>query len=249
MSNPALKNGYFSIANELAEQFALNPIPSSEMRLIWVVFRKTWSWGEGSRKKDWDKISLSQFEKYTGMKHTNVATSLKALVVKRLLLKSDKGYCFNQNYEEWVVVKRLPPVVNRLPSSQTTTESSSQTTTKSSSQTTTNKRNKKGLKKDQPAPQSVAPFIVEVIDAFKPVNSAYQKWFPRPPMRDACSRLVEQHGLDTVLRVIKMLHVSNGIPYFPTITTPLQLEDKWAQLESAWRKERAKNTSKTTKII
>lgn len=68
-------------------------------------------------------------------------------------------------------------------------------------------------------------------------------------MRDACSRLVEQHGLDTVLRVIKMLHVSNGIPYFPTITTPLQLEDKWAQLESAWRKERAKNTSKTTKII
>src|SRR3990167_9424663 len=105
------------------------------MRIIWVVWMKTWGWTDGDRKKDWDWISLSQFEKMTTMKHSNVAKCLKSLVVKRLLLRKENSIKFNQNYDEWVVVKRLPPVVKRL-------RGSSQTTTKSSSRTTTNNRKK-----------------------------------------------------------------------------------------------------------
>lgn len=135
MANPALKNGYISIATELVEKFATISIPSSEMRIVWVVWRKTWGWKNGDRKKDWDWIALSQFERLTTMKHGNVAKALKSLVVKRILQKSENGYKFNQNYEQWSVCKRLPPVVKRI-------RGSSQTTTKISSQTHTHNRYK-----------------------------------------------------------------------------------------------------------
>jgi phage replication O-like protein O len=114
MANPAVKNGYFPIANELAEQFALKNIPGNEMRVLWVVLRKTWGWS-----KSCDRIPFSQFVALTGMKHGNVSKSIKSLVVKRLLTQdSESRYSLNQDYNQWLVVKRLPTkkkVVKRLP--------------------------------------------------------------------------------------------------------------------------------------
>ncbi len=160
MANPSVKNGHIDIASELAERFAHASLSGQEWRIIWVVLRKTWGWKDGDRKKDFDYISLSQFEEGTGMKHTNVVETLRKLVVKRLLLRKGNGYGMNQNYDEWVVVKRLPPlnkpqvvVKMHAPSSQTTTGSSSQLTTKSSSQTTTNNRyidKKDNIQKKEP---------------------------------------------------------------------------------------------------
>jgi len=135
MANPALKNGYISIANELVEKLASVSIPSSEMRIIWVVWRKTWGWKEGNRHKDWDWISISQFEKITGIKHANVVVATKSLVCKHILLKVENRYKFNQNYEQWVVCKRIREYVN-------TYGGSMQTHTKSSMQTHTYKRKK-----------------------------------------------------------------------------------------------------------
>lgn len=114
MANPALKNGYISIANELVEHLATINIPGGEMRIVWVIWRKTWGWSKGNRKKDWDWISLSQFQRFTGMKRANCVREIKSLVVKRILLKQNNSYKFNQNYEQWLVVKRIPPVVKRI---------------------------------------------------------------------------------------------------------------------------------------
>jgi len=140
MANPSLKNGYLSIATELIEKLARTNIPGNEMRILWVVWRKTWGWKEGDRHKDWDWIALSQFCKMTEMKHANVFSCLKSLVVKRLLVKSEKGYKFNQNYDEWVVVKRLPPVVKSI-------QGGSQKHTEIGSQKHTNNRNKETIQK------------------------------------------------------------------------------------------------------
>ena len=154
MANPSLKNGYVSIANELVEKLASLSIPSSEMRLIWVVWRKTWGWIEGNRRKDWDWIALSQFEEMTTMKHGNVAKGLKSLVVKRILVKQENRLKFNQNYDEWVVCKRIPPVVKRI-------LGGSQTHTKIGSQTHTNKRNKTTNTKETTAKDELSPFSWE----------------------------------------------------------------------------------------
>ena len=149
MANPSLKNGFLSIANELVEQFALVNIPGNEMRIIWVVWRKTWGWKDGDRKKDWDWISYSQFEKLTGMKKRSVGKCLKTLVAKRLLLKSENRYKFNQNYNQWVVAKRLPPIVKRLSLVAKRLPPGSQLATKTGSQMATHKRNKETITKER----------------------------------------------------------------------------------------------------
>lgn len=241
MANPALKNGYISIANELVEKLATVSIPSSEMRIVWVVWRKTWGWAEGDRKKDWDWISLSQFEKLTTMKHGNAAKAVKSLVVKRILLKREKGVKFNQNYDEWVVCKRIPPVVKRiLPSMQTHT--------KIGSQTHTNKRKKETNTKER-ASQSDAGLIIEVIDSFKEVNPSYGKWYGNTTQRGACDRLIATHGLERVQKVIALLSKTNGMQFMPTITTPVQLEDKWAQLEAALIRKKGESETKRKILI
>jgi DNA-binding transcriptional regulator YhcF (GntR family) len=96
---------------------------------------------------------------------------------------------------------------------------------------------------DTTAPPTVAG-IPEVIDSFKDVNPAYRKWFARIPQRDACKRLIESHGLEQVLSVVKLLEKTNKMQYFPTITTPMQLEDKWAALKIAFERKKGELEAK-----
>lgn len=78
--------------------------------------------------------------------------------------------------------------------------------------------------------------VVKIIDAFKEVNPSYQKWFANKTQRLACERLLKVNGLDRLLKVIGMLNQSNTKEFFPVITNPIQLEDKFAQLATAWQK-------------
>lgn len=78
--------------------------------------------------------------------------------------------------------------------------------------------------------------VVEVIDSFKEVNPSYNKWFGNKTQRAACERMIKVSGKETLLKVVKLLPKSNSKDYFPVITTPLQLEDKFAQLATAWQK-------------
>ena len=252
MANPAIKNGFFPIANELAEEMAKRNIPGQEMRIIWVLWRKTWGFVSGDRRKDWDWISITQFEKLTGMKRGNVCKSVKSLVVKRLLLHKENTYKFNQNYGEWVVVTRLPPVVKRLlPSSQTTTRGSSQTTTRGSSQLTTHKRNstKETNTKENNTKEISSELrsqrnkeISEVIFSFKEMNPSVNKLYGNKTQRLAANNLIETHGLEEVIRVVKeLLPIINGDKYSKGKSiTPLQLEDNWGWV-MAYNNQCAKN--------
>lgn len=231
MANPALKNGYISIANELVEQFALHNIPGNEMRIIWVVWRKTWGWKEGDRKKDWDWISISQLEKATGMKHATVAQCTKSLVGKRLLLKREKGLKFNQNYDEWVVGKRLLVVGKSLLPSR-------EKPTKISREKPTYKRNKETNTKDTTEPQ--AALIGELIKSFEGINPSTKVLYGSPPQRKASVRLLEVHGLERIRKAIAYVETNRDDRFCPSITTPVQLEAKWAQLEDFGRKKQSR---------
>jgi len=153
MANPATKNGYLPIANELAEQFARVNITGQQWRILWVLLRKTWGFSNGIRRKDWDWISITQFEKLTGMKRANVYNTIKALLVKRLILQDKNRLCFNQNYNQWVLCKRLTPVVlcKRLTPVM-------QKTNGSVSQLTTYKRNKENNTKEILQPDGCKEF-------------------------------------------------------------------------------------------
>lgn len=238
MANPSLKNGYISIAHELVEQLAMKNIPGGEMRILWVVWRNTWGWKDGDRKKDWDWIALSQFEKATGMKRSNVVREMSSLVAKRILLRGKDGLKFNQNYDEWVVSKRIPPVSKRIMTSM-------QKDTKIGSQKDTNKRNKETTTKETSGvSQSDPAMIVKIIDSFEGINPSFKRWYANKNQRAACDRLLGDNGADRVLKVIALLPLTNTKAYFPTITTPVQLEHDWAKLRFRLEQEKNKTITK-----
>lgn len=73
-----------------------------------------------------------------------------------------------------------------------------------------------------------------VIKSFETLNPATKKFYGNTTQRKACRFLIDSYTLERVISVIeKTLPRTNGLQYFPTITTPLQLQDKWATLESA----------------
>jgi phage replication O-like protein O len=157
MANPTLKNGYFCIANELAEQFAKINLHGEEWRILWVLLRKTWGYKKGNRRKDWDWISITQFEEATGMKRANVWRTIQSLLAHKLILKQEKQLKFNQNHNEWVLAHKLM-LAHRLTevlapelqsiSSQTNESVSSQTKDKRKKEIYTKERNQEAINKE-----------------------------------------------------------------------------------------------------
>lgn len=86
-------------------------------------------------------------------------------------------------------------------------------------------------------------FVSELINSFKPVNPSYQVLFSRKNQRDACKRLIEKHGVEFLQKITGVLERTNGTPYFPSITTPLQLEEKIGNLMAALQKQKSKNNN------
>ena len=74
-----------------------------------------------------------------------------------------------------------------------------------------------------------AEVLFELI-AIDPKNKTY---YNNKTQRGACDFLIEEYGLQEVKNRILLISRTNGIPFFPTITTPVQLRDKWVPLEKA----------------
>lgn len=90
--------------------------------------------------------------------------------------------------------------------------------------------------------------IEVLIDSFKVVNPSYKKWFGIPTQRKASERLITAHGLEQVMKVIAILPKTNIKQFLPTITTPCQLEDKWAQLEAGLGRLKEEKTITKNKV-
>ena len=122
MASPQREEGHIDIANEIVDQLCRYRIPGQEWQIIWATLRKTWGWaiknddgtyarGKGGEilKKKWDRISLSQFSKMTGMSRKICHKRLKSLENKEVIERSvpQKGdrrtlsYRFQKNYERW----------------------------------------------------------------------------------------------------------------------------------------------------
>lgn len=101
MASPQVENGHTKLANELVEQFSKVHFSGNEWLILWTVIRKTYGWNKIS-----DAISISQFEKVTGLSRPSVSEALKKLVGKKVLVVVGKKvlvteYSLNKNYEEW----------------------------------------------------------------------------------------------------------------------------------------------------
>lgn len=112
------------------------------------------------------------------------------------------------------------------------------------------KLSKVKLSKVSKATPSVAehnPMGAEIVRAFIEFNPACSKFYNNKTQRFACDNLIKEYGLAKVLKVIEILPKTNTMQFVPTITTPLQLEDKWASLQSAMLKKKSEHQEKLSK--
>lgn len=236
MANPQKENGHTQIANEILENLARIRISGEAYQVLNVILRKTY----GFNKKE-DAISLSQFTNATGLSKTTLCKVIKKLEDMKLINKTVGSvanvYSFNKNSDSW---KPLPKRVTLPKKEIIITHKGNNHYPKEDIQKTVTKDT---ITKDKPAE---AGEIIEVIDSFKEINPSYKKWFGNTTQRKAIRRLVDLHSLQRVLKITELIPKTNKIPFMPTITTPLQLEDKWASLEAGLIKKKAELQGKST---
>jgi len=69
---------------------------------------------------------------------------------------------------------------------------------------------------------------------FESINPAVKRMYSNKTQRQACSDLIKTYTFDKVIQVIKeILPQIKGQPFFPEISTPYELFNKWSKLESA----------------
>ena len=91
--------------------------------------------------------------------------------------------------------------------------------------------------------------IVSILESFKVLNPACDTMYGNTTQRKACDSLIREYGLERVKGVIeKTLPKTNGLQFFPVITTPVQLHDKWVALESAVRKYQSEKQTIKNKV-
>lgn len=233
MANPQKENGFTPIAHEVLEELVKARLLGAELSMAIFIIRKTW----GYQKKD-DIISFSQFQKGLSLSRMTISKTIKNLVSRKIIVKTpilgDKtSFRFNKDYEKWVV--KTPILVKSKG------VFGIHAYTKTSKHAYTHNRKKDNTK--ERAEQS-SESINLLIKEFESINPASKKFYGIPPQRKACQALIDTYTLERVVSVIqKTLPKTNGLQFFPTITTPLQLQDKWATLESAikrWQSEHQK---------
>jgi len=231
MANPQTENGFTKIANEILEELVKWRLPASEKDILFFVIRKTY----GFNKKE-DRISLTQFEKGTGLSRVTVVKALKNLIIRNILVKSGLLLSFNKDYNKWVVKSGI------LVKSENIFGKGGYT--KNGKGGYTYKRKKK-MTKENSKDKSLHEDIVLLIEEFSKLNPACKRMYGNKTQRQASEDLITTYGLERILNIIsKTLPKTNKIKFFPTITTPLQLRDKFISLESAiirYKKEQPKN--------
>src|SRR3990167_315246 len=76
--------------------------------------------------------------------------------------------------------------------------------------------------------------INDLIKLFEEINPSCKRMYGNKTQRKACSDLINNYTYEKVVKVIeKTLPAIRGLKFFPTITTPLQLNEKWSALENA----------------
>lgn len=226
MASPQKENGFTPIANEILERLVNIDLLGAEFRILLFIIRKTY----GYQKKQ-DRISFTQFENATGISRQTINKTIKNLMAKGLIVKiclpgGNMGYSFIKDHENWVVKTHLL-VKGKWVTSQ-------DVFTKTSKDVLTHKRKKEITKE---IPETSSEDIEILIKSFELLNPASKKFYGNITQRKACQELIKTYSLERVINVItNTLPKTNGLQYFPTITTPLQLNDKWVSLESAVRK-------------
>lgn len=177
---PQLEDGYIRIATELWEAFMKIRIPGEARQILNAIIRKTYGW-----QKKWDTISLSQFEKMTGIKQPNIVRARKKLLDMNLIIikkdnKDNVSYCIQKDYHKWrplskkiTLSKKIMAVIkkdNESLSKKIDTKDTNTKDTNTKDKTLVDKSTKKKIKK--PTNPNIKLFIDGFYNSFKEKTGA-----------------------------------------------------------------------------
>jgi phage replication O-like protein O len=241
MASPQKENGYTPISNELFEAFYYCKLTEYERICVMHIWRKTYGW---SKLEDW--IANSQFSEETGIPKPHVTRTLKALREKNIVTSSGNKTRVEKDYSKWKVEwRKLPHQVTPVtsPGNKSLPDQVPTKTKKANIQKQSGETSSPRLK-GKSNMSEYNPLGAEVIHEMISVDPKNKSYYGNKTQRAACDFLIEEYGLEEVKNRIKIVEKTNGEPYFPTVTTPVQLRDKWVQLEKAiirHQKESGKN--------
>jgi phage replication O-like protein O len=110
MASPQVENGFFRIADEIADALMRTNLSAYQSRILWAIFRKTYGF---KKKEDW--ISNSQMVELTGLRKQHIYRSIRELLDRNLVTKRGYFIAFNKDYQQW---RELPKGVTSHESNQ-----------------------------------------------------------------------------------------------------------------------------------
>ena len=237
MADIQLENGYTRIANEILEHLVNTALLGSEWQILVCIIRKTY----GFQKRE-DKISLTQFQRFTKLSRPTVVKGIKNLIHRGILVKTALlGYMLEKDWENWVVNTALlvkhndPASKDRL--------------TKIGKHGFTHKRKKETYTKEIIYGADALNQINEIIKAFESVNPAYTTLYANKTERGAVNKLISLIGFDKLKTFLLTLPKIISQPYAPKPTTPYQLLQDMGKLKAFIAQEGQKQSKHKITII
>jgi hypothetical protein len=222
-----MEQGWVKLHRQLIE----NPIITKPSYLaLWVVLLLKANHKENKFMWNGNIIVVKEGQMITGRKELSKETKIPESTIEDILNYLEKQH---QIQQQKTTKYRLITIVNWVKYQGSDTKSNNKATTKQQ-QADTNKndnniKNEKKINTDETSSSE----ITLLIKSFETLNPASKRFYGNTTQRKACSDLIETYGLERVQNVVeKTLPKTNTIQYFPSITTPLQLFEKWATLES-----------------
>lgn len=96
-------------------------------------------------------------------------------------------------------------------------------------------------------PVDMIPLIIKEMESLDPKN---KRFYGNTTQREACKFLLEEYGFDLVVQVIHAIpSLKAKIAYMPSVTTPVELRDKWMKIKDAVTREKAKARDKVPEVL
>lgn len=101
------EDGVIQIANLLLEALAMAHLSGAEKGAILFLWRRTYGWQDGNRRKTEDEISLPEWAAALNINIRSAVRVLNSLVGKRVILRTDLGkgrgywYSMNTRVNQW----------------------------------------------------------------------------------------------------------------------------------------------------
>lgn len=88
--------------------------------------------------------------------------------------------------------------------------------------------------------------VVLIIEAMsKHIDPKNKLYYGNTSQRNACRFLIDTYTFEVVMQTIEAIPtIKDNVSYFPDITTPCELRDKWQKAINATKRESIKNNSK-----